>query len=167
MNEKMVLPHQDRSQPGPEAPPAPVTVLILFIAVFMLALAGLLRLIQLHGGGDALAPPVAALAAAGDFAYLWQTAPEQEYAFYTERYWQMAAEREARLAADAQAAGPSYASYSDRYWQMAAAREARLSATSAAPGASAVTVYGAFTDQYWQLAAAREARLTLAASDQP
>jgi hypothetical protein len=166
MNEKMVLPHQDRSQPGPEAPPAPVTVLILFIAVFMLALAGLLRLLQLHGGSDALSPPVAALAAVGENAFLWQTAPGDEYAFYTERYWHMAAARETSLAAHPQASGSGYASYTGQYWQAAAAREARLSATSAAPGAPTLTLYASYTDRYWQMAADREARLKLASSAQ-
>jgi hypothetical protein len=163
MNQKLTHSQQEMAQQGPQEPPAPVTVAILLIAVSMLALAGLLRLVQLRSAGDTLAP-VAALAATGENAHLWQTAPEEEYAFYTERYWQMAAAREARPDAHPHATGPYYASYTDRYWQMAAAREASLSATSAAPGAPVTSEYSTYTDRYWQMASEREVRLAAAAA---
>jgi hypothetical protein len=84
MNEKLTHTRQEMAQQGPQAPPAPVTVLILLIAVFMLALAGLLRLVQLRSAGATLAPPVAALAAAGEHAYY-------QYAYYRQTASRLAA----------------------------------------------------------------------------
>ena len=75
---------------------------------------------------------------------------DREPAYYTERYWQAAAAREARLSAEAEL----YGSYTDRYWQAAAAREARYAAQEAEDD------YAYYTERYWQAAAAREAATT-------
>jgi 3-oxoacyl-ACP reductase-like protein len=178
MNNRTLFTELDGLDGRPEAPPAPVSVAIVLIAVMLLALAGIIRLAQLRGSGELLARFVAPPATAGDYAY------------YTDRYWQAAAAREAVRGAGRQASagmseGEMYrelytqhvaeqrallakppalyvaepATYTDRYWQMAAAREANLQATSAALGAPATTAYGTYTDRYWQMASEREARL--------
>jgi hypothetical protein len=63
-------------------------------------------------------------------ATLGTPAAEADYAFYTERYWRMAAEREADLRAASAALGMpaaegDYAFYTERYWRMAAERDQR------------------------------------------
>lgn len=52
-----------------------------------------------------------------------------DYAFYTERYYEAAAARDARLAAESEAE-KDYAFYTERYYEAAAARDAAASAAS-------------------------------------
>jgi hypothetical protein len=134
-----------------EGPPAPGAILILLVAVLMVALAAVIQIARLGGAETALTRPIV------------PPVTEGEYGYYTERYWQMAADRQAAQPATSAAPGApvtsEYGTYTDRYWQMAADREANLQATSAAPGAPATSEYGTYTDRYWQMAADREARL--------
>jgi hypothetical protein len=57
------------------------------------------------------------------------TGAGDDYAFYTERYYEAAAARDARLAAESEAE-KDYAFYTERYYEAAAARDAVASAAS-------------------------------------
>ena len=74
-----------------------------------------------------------------------------EFAYYTERYWKMAEEREAKsvvIEPGIAVAEPNYAYYTERYWKMA---------ESEAPVVESEN-YAYYTERYWEMAAAREAQ---------
>jgi hypothetical protein len=146
MNNRTLLTELDGLEGRPEAPPAPVSVAIVLIAVIMLALAGIIRLAQLRGSGEMLARFVAPPVTEGEFAY------------YTERYWQAAAAREAVRGAGRQAsAGMSEGEmYRELYVQHVAEQQALLAKP---PALFAIGESATYTDRYWQMAAAREANL--------
>lgn len=73
---------------------------------------------------------------------------EPEYAFYTERYWNRAETAAAAPVAEVE----DYAYYTERYWNMAAPQEA-----SAAGGTVVVDDYAYYTERYWDMAATGQA----------
>jgi hypothetical protein len=86
------------------------------------------------------------------FAFAADSGVAGDYAYYTQRYWQAAAEREARLAS--QGGNEAYSYYTERYWQAAATRESELT------GQDLEQEYAFYTQRYWQAAAAREAEVS-------
>ena len=80
-------------------------------------------------------------------------------AYFTEPYWNMAAESESALAPAS--AAPEFATYTDRYWNLAAESESALAPASAQPE------FATYTDRYWNLAEETAAEVPAPVTDGP
>jgi hypothetical protein len=114
------------------------------VVVAMLALSAVVGIVRLLNGLHQAAQPVPETAVVEDSpAFV-----DDGYGFYTERFYEAAATREAAIATES-SDEKGYAFYTERYYQAAEAREAAAGAEE--------KDYAFYTERYYEAAAAREA----------